>query len=69
MHVTGGLNYQTVHHLFPAVCHVHYPALAPIVVKTAAEFGIHYNVFPSVWVALAAHFKQLQLMGCGWGGL
>lgn len=33
-HISGGLNHQVVHHLFPGVCHVHYPALAPIVMKT-----------------------------------
>ncbi|MGZ6539760.1 MAG: fatty acid desaturase family protein, partial [Bacteroidia bacterium] len=34
----GGLNYQTEHHLFPRICHVHYPKIAPIVEATAKEF-------------------------------
>ncbi|HEY4651326.1 MAG TPA: acyl-CoA desaturase, partial [Pontibacter sp.] len=38
----GGLNFQIEHHLFPRICHVHYPALAEIVRETAAEFNIPY---------------------------
>ena len=39
---------QVVHHLFPNICHTHYPAIAPIVVDTCREFGVPYKVFPSV---------------------
>jgi hypothetical protein len=39
---------QVVHHLFPNVCHTHYPAIAPIVLATCAEFGVPYKVYPSV---------------------
>ena len=62
-HFTGGLNYQTVHHLLPGVCHMHYPALAPIVRRTCAEFGVPYVVYPTIWAALSAHFKHLYAMG------
>ncbi len=62
-HLTGGLNYQAVHHLFPGVCHCHYPALAPILLRTAAEFGVPYKVYPSFRAALAAHFRHLRNMG------
>jgi linoleoyl-CoA desaturase len=34
----GGLNFQIEHHLFPRVCHVHYPRVAKIVRATCAEF-------------------------------
>ena len=27
----GGLNYQIEHHLFPKICHLHYPAIAQLV--------------------------------------
>jgi hypothetical protein len=40
--VSGGLSNQIEHHLFPSTCHVHYPAIAPIVKKTCEEFGIKY---------------------------
>ena len=62
-HFSGGLNHQVVHHLFPGICHCYYPQLAPIVLRTAAEFGVPYTVFPSFTAALASHFRQLRKMG------
>ena len=37
-----------VHHLFPNICHTHYPAIGPIVVDICRDFGVPYKVFPSV---------------------
>jgi len=59
----GGLNYQIEHHLFPRVAHVHYPALAPIVERTAKEYGINYRVNPTLWSALRSHYRMLQKLG------
>ncbi len=59
----GGLNYQVVHHLFPRVCHVHYPQIAPIVKQTADEFGIPYLYNPSFFSALRSHFRMLTKLG------
>jgi len=61
--VSGGLNYQVVHHLFPGVCHCHYPQLAPIVMRTAAEFGVPYKVYGTFREAVAGHFRQLHIAG------
>ena len=44
---TGGLNYQIEHHLFPHICHVHYPAIAKIVEATANEYGCLLYTSPS----------------------
>jgi linoleoyl-CoA desaturase len=59
----GGLNYQAIHHLFPRICHVHYPQLAPIVEKTANEFGLKYIYYPTVRAALASHIRMLKKLG------
>lgn len=59
----GGLNYQIEHHLFPHVCHVHYPALSRIVRQTAEEHGIKYNVIPSFRKAFGMHLQMLRLLG------
>jgi linoleoyl-CoA desaturase len=59
----GGLNYQIEHHLFPRVCHVHYPALAPIVAATCEEFGIRYFTHRTLRDALVAHVRWLHAMG------
>lgn len=54
-----------MHHLFPGICHCHYPALAPIVLRTAAEHGVPYVVYPTFASAVAAHFRQLRKVGAG----
>ena len=51
----GGLNYQIEHHLFPNICHVHYPNIAPIVKKTAKEFNLPYHDHGSFAKAVASH--------------
>ena len=59
----GGLNYQIEHHLFPKVCHVHYPALAPIVAATCREYGIPYQTHPTLGRAIASHVRWLRRLG------
>ena len=60
---TGGLNFQVEHHLFPAVSHLHYPRIAAIVQRTAEEFGLPYNVKPTLRAALASHVRRLRQLG------
>lgn len=59
----GGLNFQIEHHLFPRISHVHYRNIAPIVERTAKEFGFEYNLKPSFIVALASHIRRLKELG------
>lgn len=59
----GGLNYQAIHHLFPRICHVHYPKIAPIVAQTAKEFGVPYHHYPSMASALGSHLRLLVKLG------
>lgn len=59
----GGLNHQIEHHLFPNVCHIHFSALAPIVKKTAEEFGLPYRSSTTFFGALALHARMLWKLG------
>lgn len=59
----GGLNFQIEHHLFPNICHIHYRKIAPIVEKTAKEFGLSYNLKPTFRAALKSHIKRLKELG------
>lgn len=59
----GGLDYQIEHHLFQNISHVHYPAIAPIVEATAKEYGFTYNLKPTVFHALASHYRRLKELG------
>lgn len=59
----GGLNRQIEHHLFPKVCHIHYPAIAAIVKQTAHEFDLPYLENATFGSALLSHYKILQTLG------
>ena len=59
----GGLNFQIEHHLFPQVCSVHYPAISPIVERTAKEYGIPYHLNETFPRAIKSHFNTLKKHG------
>ena len=65
----GGLNFQIEHHLFPNICHVHYPKIAPIVEMTAKEFGVPYHQMNSFTEAVGAHINMLKKLGRNQGNL
>ncbi|MGV3612200.1 MAG: fatty acid desaturase family protein [Fluviicola sp.] len=62
-YLIGGLNYQIEHHLFPGICHVHYPEISVIVKQTAREFGIRYHYQKTFTGAVKAHYNQLKNLG------
>lgn len=51
------------HHLFPTVCHVHYPAITQIVEQTCRDHGVPYAEHPSFLSGLAEHYRWLRRMG------
>jgi linoleoyl-CoA desaturase len=59
----GGLNFQVEHHIFPTICHVHYPEISEIVKSTAAEFGIPYLENRTFYDALKSHIRTLKRFG------
>lgn len=59
----GGLDFQIEHHLFPHVCHIHYPKIATIVEQTTKEFGYYYNLKSSFFSALGSHYRRLKELG------
>lgn len=59
----GGLNRQVEHHLFPKICHIHYPAIGVIVKQTAAEFDLPYNECITFGDALKSHYRMLRKLG------
>ncbi len=62
---------QVVHHLFPNICHTHYPTIAPIVMDTCREFDVPYKIFPNVrltagtWLRSVTFFSAYFLQSCG----
>lgn len=61
--VCGGLNFQVEHHLFPRICHIHYPAISEIVKETAHEFGLPYHDNETFYSALKSHYYFLKKAG------
>jgi linoleoyl-CoA desaturase len=59
----GGLNFQIEHHLFPGICHVHYPKLSRIVEKASRRAGIRYRAHATFLAGLCSHFRWLREMG------
>jgi fatty acid desaturase len=50
--LTGGLNCQIEHHLFPSINSCHLPELAKIVRKCCLKYNIRYNEYDSFYTAL-----------------
>eukprot|EP01123_Difflugia_compressa_P005928 TRINITY_DN18050_c0_g1_i1.p1 TRINITY_DN18050_c0_g1~~TRINITY_DN18050_c0_g1_i1.p1 ORF type:complete len:413 (-),score=43.13 TRINITY_DN18050_c0_g1_i1:66-1304(-) len=61
--VSGGLNFQIEHHLFPGVCHVHYPAISRIVQEVCKEYNLPYNAYPTFFDIYKDHLSTLQKLG------
>ncbi|MEJ2882876.1 fatty acid desaturase family protein [Pedobacter sp. GR22-6] len=59
----GGLNRQIEHHLFPKICHIHYPEIGKIVKQTALEFNLPYIESITFSDALVSHYKTLRRLG------
>jgi linoleoyl-CoA desaturase len=59
----GGLNFQVEHHLFPNICHLHYPQISKIVEATANKYGIPYLSNPTLFGAIKSHLIRLKELG------
>lgn len=59
----GGLNFQIEHHLFPNICHVHYPEISKIVERTAKSYNVPYHENKTFIGALKSHYRTLKQFG------
>jgi len=66
-HVSGGLNLQIEHHLFPGIIHTRLPDISPIVQETCHEFGVWYDAqcYDSFWTALGSNHTFIKKLGQG----
>jgi len=62
-YLSGGLNYQVEHHLFPRISHVHYPSISKIVKKKCEEYNLPYLSMPTFAKALSSHFRLIRRLG------
>lgn len=58
-HLFGGFNTHVAHHLFPSLCHEHYPAITPIIRQTLQECQLPYKQF-SYLKGVVSHLRYLK---------
>jgi len=63
--LTGGLNFQIEHHLFPRMCSAYYPYIAPTVRKVCEKHGVRYVYYPWVWQNFISTVKYMHQAGTG----
>lgn len=62
--LSGGLNLQIEHHLFPCMAHHLYADAQKIVQDECAKQGVKYSAYPTLFHNLIDHCKFLHQMGC-----
>lgn len=63
LELSGGLNYQIEHHLYPSIHYKYYPDLSKIVQKTCKEYELPYNYSKSFFIGIFKHYQLLRTMG------
>mmetsp|Transcript_19342 Transcript_19342/g.53805 ORF Transcript_19342/g.53805 Transcript_19342/m.53805 type:complete len:465 (-) Transcript_19342:721-2115(-) len=61
--LTGGLNFQVEHHLFPRMSSAWYPFIAPKVREICKKHDVKYAYYPWVWQNMASTVKYLHQSG------
>ena len=64
--LTGGLNFQVEHHLFPRMSSAWYPYIAPKVREICKKHGVQYVYYPWMWQNLISTLKYMHAAGNGW---
>jgi fatty acid desaturase len=63
--LTGGLNFQVEHHLFPRMSSAWYPSIAPTVRRVCKKHGVKYAYYPWLWQNMISTLKYTHAMGNG----
>ena len=63
--LTGGLNFQVEHHLFPRMSSAWYPSIAPKVREICEKHGVRYAYYPYVWENMISTLRYTHAMGNG----
>lgn len=62
-YVTGMLEMQIEHHLFPSLSYKNQLKIKPLVELTAKEFGLPYFEYPSAYLGIASHLHFMHKNG------
>lgn len=61
--MTGGLNLQIEHHMFPAISFMHYPAISKIVRDECKKRDINYASYDTLPEILGRFYKFMKEVG------
>ena len=61
--LSGGLDLQIEHHLFPQLSYDHQRAVQPVMRATAAEFGLPYFEYGSLGAGMLTHLRFMDELG------
>lgn len=64
-YLTGGLNFQVEHHLFPRMSSAWYPYIAPKVREVCEKHGVRYVYYPWILQNLFSTFRYMHRAGTG----
>jgi linoleoyl-CoA desaturase len=57
--IFGGFNAHLAHHIFPDVCHIHYPVLSTLIKQTLRQHNVKYNSLSFI-KAVQSHIMHLK---------
>jgi len=60
LELSGGLNTQVEHHLFPGVYYSHYKVISQLTRQVAAKYNIKYHSKPTLLDAIVGHYRLLK---------
>merc|ERR1719316_2313137 len=60
--LSGGLNNQIAHHLFPGIHFKHYPLVTKVIREVCAEEGVEFQHSATIFSALKKHHEHLYSM-------
>mmetsp|Transcript_27356 Transcript_27356/g.58761 ORF Transcript_27356/g.58761 Transcript_27356/m.58761 type:complete len:479 (-) Transcript_27356:89-1525(-) len=63
--LTGGLNFQVEHHLFPRMSSAWYPYIAPKIREVCKKHGVNYAYYPWIHQNLISTFTYMHRAGTG----
>lgn len=61
--LTGGLNFQLEHHLFPKISHIHYPAIHKVIQDLCKKYHVPIIEYPNLFKAIRSHVMYLRSVG------
>jgi fatty acid desaturase len=63
--LTGGLNFQVEHHLFPRMSSAHYPYIAPVIREVCKKHDVKYAYYPWIWQNMISTVVYMHVTGTG----